>query len=503
MEKHLLRICLFFLFTSVELFASDLTVRLLQRSNSGKTLVVDKGAWEGAKLNDIALIIRPETTQTGQTKLRPIARLRSVKLFDTTSIWVILEEFEKLEFKDKMKVYLLTESDLLQGRKELSMGRSSLVSNISEAKDFTKNQMKQDQLHLSKKKDNYDEAKVLHKNRKIPSKDIELLDIDKWEGSEASRHVSRSSLYRSQYAEDFSTRKRIATFDKMAAHFIEKFSHPHFNRDYFFDEQKRDANNDFFQDSSLKNTLYDRTVMERAKDREAQAKLLREFKEKGPAWSDDYSDEELSELVTRAGVTSEILRQEEKVMSRYRGNFIASFNLNIFDNENNLDPDNHQNNRYDLEVGMEFWPFKKFDNAISKFTLELAFRRGKDGFEADYYNALSTDYSLSGFINFYPFRTPSDVNRNVFFLGLGLRTGYANLEIPSIGEKGNYQLLSFPALRAGFKYSFYNGYGARMTFTYENSNFSRIETNQLTTGALKDNLSLTEGKLGMSLIKLF
>lgn len=503
MKKHLLRICLFFLFFSANLFAEDLTVRLLQRSNSGKTFVVDKGSWEGAKLNDIALIIIPETTQTGQTKLKPISRLRSVKLFDTTSVWVVLEEFEKLNFKDKMKVYLLTESDLLEGREELTIARSSLVARGQEAREFTKNQMKQDQLHLSKKKDQYEESKVLHKNRKIPNTDVELLDVDKWEGNESNKQLSRTSLYRSAYAEDFAVRKRIATFDKMAAHFIEKFSHPSFNRDYFFDEQKRDGTNDLFQDSSLKNTLYDRTVMERAKDREASAKLVREFREKGPSWSDEYSDEELSELVTRAGVTSEIIRQEEKVMSRYRGSFIATFNLNILDNENNLDPDNHQNNRYDLEIGMEFWPFKKFDNALSKFTLELGFRRGKDGFEADYYNALSTDYSLSGFINFYPFRAATDINRNVFFLGLGMRTGYANLEVPSIDEKGNYQLLSFPAIRAGFKYSFYNGYGARMTFTYENINFSRIETNQVTTGALKDNLSLTEGKLGMSLTKLF
>src|SRR5690606_13679671 len=105
-----------------------------------------------------------------------------------------------------------------------TIARSSLVARGQEAREFTKNQMKQDQLHLSKKKDQYEESKVLHKNRKIPNTDVELLDVDKWEGNESNKQLSRTSLYRSAYAEDFAVRKRIATFDKMAAHFIEKFS---------------------------------------------------------------------------------------------------------------------------------------------------------------------------------------------------------------------------------------------------------------------------------------
>src|SRR5690606_28584412 len=130
-------------------------------------------------------------------------------------------------------------------------------------------------------------------------------------------------------------------------------------------------------------------------------------------------------------------------------------------------------------------------------------RRSQDGFESNYYNALIQDYSLSGFINFYPFQTATDVSRNIFFVGVGVRSGYAFLEVPSLKEEGNYQLVSFPVLRSGLKYSFSNSYGARLSFTYEKINLIRIETNSTTSQGLGDELSYVEGKMGLSLTKLF
>ena len=65
------------------------------------------------------------------------------------------------------------------------------------------------------------------------------------------------------------------------------------------------------------------------------------------------------------------------------------------------------------------------------------------------------------------------------------------------------QLVSFPVLRSGLKYSFSNGYGARLSFTYEKINLIRIETNSTTSQGLGDELSYVEGKMGLSLTKLF
>lgn len=502
-QKRRLFLSLVSFFIVTASFGQEFVTRILQTSTSGKTLLVDRGSWEGVKLNDLAVVIKDVTNAKGYKELRPILKLRSVKLFDTTSVWVVLQEIEKTELKSNSKIFLLTESELLNGREKLTLKRTKFISHKDKTQKFTEEELKRNNLALSKKRENYRKDRTLHKTKELYDKDVELVDIDQWEKIPGSRTLNHPSLYRSQYAEDFSYRKRVATFEKMVSHFVEKYSDLNFNRENFYADQKRDPIQDEFQEKSLKQTLFDKMVYEDRKDREAAKKLAEEFREKGPGWSDEYSDEELSELVTRAGITNELIRQEEKVMSRFNGQYFLSFGLNIFDNENDLDPNNHQDNRYDLELGMEYFAFKRFDNLLSRFSVEGSFRRSQDGFEANYNNALIEDYSIAGFINYYPFQVPTDVSKNIFYIGLGFRTGYASLSIPSLGEEGSYQLVSFPVLRSGLKYSFSNGYGARLSFTYEKVNLIRIKTNTESISALQDQLGLTEGKLGISLTKLF
>src|SRR5690606_26721888 len=140
---------------SQSLLAQEFVTRVIQTSTSGKTIMLDRGAWEEIKLNDFAVIIRevPKTLKNNKVvrELRPIAKLRSVKLFDTRSVWVVLEKIENVDLETGTKIFLITESELLRGKKELGLKRTSLVSHKESVKEFTEAQLKRDNLDLAKK----------------------------------------------------------------------------------------------------------------------------------------------------------------------------------------------------------------------------------------------------------------------------------------------------------------------------------------------------------------
>lgn len=465
-------------------FGMDDEVRILNFSSSKNFILIDKGSKEGIVENDIAIALLQNKISDSQIEIRPLLKLKSLKVYEGRSIFRVLGSYEDYDFSEDEKVILFTESKLLRGRADLDYSRTKFQASEDKIAKFTNEQLKRDNLHLASKEQGYSKERTLHEKDELFSSDIDLIDIDSLERKDDA--YIPHSIYRSAYAKEFSEKKRLATFEKMVSAYIEKRSFE--SMDY---STKITSNENYFN----------KVLNQNIKDKVAIKKVSEEFVKSGPQWSDDYSDEELSELVTKMGMTRAILRQDEKILSRYEGHYFATFALNILDNENSSDPNNHQDNRYSIEFGGEFFSFKNYDSFINKFTVGGSFRKSQDGFQTNTYNALIDDYSLRGFINYYPLTEPTALKENIFFLGIGMRLGFANLKIPDRGESGSYQLLSFPSFETGIKYSFLNGYGMKMGMTFEKINL--LKMGEASGQYLTDNLSYLEGKIGFTLTKLF
>lgn len=477
----------------------DFIVTLKQISSSGKTIVVDAGHVGSLNENEYGILLQKVMQEDGRTIFKPVARLRAIKVYSNESVWVSYKTFEPSALKVGRGLFLFTETQVLRGRADLSIKRLRLVTNDGSAKELA-NFLIEGEANL-RQKDEYTPIVKTHEKKVILDKDLELIDLDKWKDSRVGDYKEATSIYRSAHAKEFSDRKRVQTFEKMLVAFLNKYNNPSFDYDEFYQEQKRSKNNQIFPDKSVAQTyndFYENKVQDKfAKEEKFQANIQK----KGEAWSDGYSDEELSELLNKINIVQEKQRRRKLIAFKYDSQAYISTGFNLVGNQSKSDPNTSNSTKTDFELAWEFYLLKKYNN-LKKFTLETSLRQAKDGYGAGDLNVQSTEYSMGIHINWYPYYGPETVGRNIIYLGLLTRFGYSRLVNETTGEEGNYQVSTFPGLRAGIKYNFKNSYGVRLTTGLENINVSRIKRS-LDEGALPNNASYLEGKVGFGLSKFF
>jgi hypothetical protein len=477
----------------------DYIVDIRQVSTSGKTIVIDSGHVGEIGPNDYGVLLKKQVYDDGRTLFLPVAKLRAIKVYASESIWVIYKTFMRKEVKAGLGLFLFSETALLRGRTELSVKRTKLVTANGESQEVKDFLLEGDRLR--KKSAKYSVISRTHKKDAKFDKDIELIDVEKWDKSFHENKLYASGLYRSPYAKEFNERRKVHTFEKMVVAFLNKYNSPSYDYDAFYAEQKRSR----FADELPENTIfqsyknsYDSEVRNRAaKEDKFYANIIK----KGDAWSDDYSDEELSELVNNLSIVKERRRRQKLLAFKYNYQIYSSLGLNLLNNENTGDRDTTEPSKYDFELAWEGYLFKKLQD-LKKFTLEVSLRRAQDAYNGGALNVRSLSYSMALHVNWYPYYGPNIMERNIVYVGLLARYGFAKLSNDTAGEVGNYQLSSFPGVRGGVKYNFDNSFGVRITMAFENITVERI-VRSADQGNLPDRANYYDGKIGFGLSKFY
>jgi len=424
-----------------------------------------------------------------------------IGLYSDHSIWVAYKTFLPKEIKPGNKLFLFSETAFLKGRKQdLTTKRTKLITRngkASEVKDFM---LEGD--NLARRNNDYMVISKAHSKEVHLSKEVDLIDIDKWENDSGTDKLYAHGIYRSPNAKEFSERKKVQTFEKMVVAFLRKYNDPTFNYDRFYEEQKRsEGASDDFQDRSSYLTFIER-YEKRIRNREEKTnKFLKSVREKGDAWSGDYSDEELSEILNNISISQERQRRKKLLAFRYNYQLYASFNLNLLNNENTNDPRTSEQSKFDVDLAWEGYFFKQLQS-LKHFTIEVSARRSQDGFYTGSANVKSVEYSGALHINWYPYKLPSMVDVNIPYIGILFRTGISTLYSDSLGERGNYQLFGFPGVKGGIKYNFKNAYGVRLTASFERIRVERL-VRSADSGLLPDRANYLDGKVGIGISKFF
>lgn len=476
----------------------DFIVTIKQVSSSGKSIIVDTGHVDNLNVADYGVLVQKLINADKKNIFKPIAKLRAVKVSANESVWVAYETYEPKEIQIGRGLFLFTESEWLRGKAKLTVNRLKFVSEDEPAKELADFLAEGDSL---RKKENYEVIAKAHDKESILKSDVELIDVDKWENKTYGNRKGSVSVYRSPYVNQFRERKRVDTFEKMLVAFLNKYNNPSFDYDEFYKEQKRMRYSDAFQQKSVVQTyndLYEKKIQDKlAKEQKFQEKL----KTKGEAWSDDYSDEELSELLNDINVVQEKQRRRRLVAYKFNSQAYLSAGFNLVNNQTGDDAQAVSGSQSDVEIAWEVFLLKKY-NDFKQFTFESSLRRATDGFEAGGINVASTEYSMALQLNWYPYYTPEVLERNIIFLGVLYRFGYSRIVSDTTGEEGNYQLSSLPGIRAGIKYNFKSNIGLRLYTGVESIKISRI-TRSADDGALPNSASYLEGKVGLGISKFF
>ncbi len=476
--------------------------RLLSKSSSGKTALFNIGDLDLVKAGDFGVIMRRVADQQdNQIRVIPVAKGRVIKTGKTTSLWYLYELTDSVQLIMRDSYILTTETITMRGRKLLQSERLKIVSPTTEVDKNLLSKREGDKDLLSKKKDTYLTYRSAHQSGEKWARDGELIDLDAWiDIDQEGKRQFAESLWRSPSEKDFAEKKRLETFEKMVTTYLQKINDPAFDYNKFYSAQVKDSTGEYRM-SVVNQTEYQEFLENEQEKMQQDARLYRRLLDKGQAWSEDFSDEELAEVINKVGISYEQERRRNIQSTRYNWLLMGSFGLNLLDNENRVDQANATAAKWSLEVGGELFIAPRHDS-LQRISLVGSFRNARDGISVGDLNARIDDYSFSGGIFWHPFQSPFVVGQNIFFVGLGMRTGVMRLSTPSNGDQANYTILSLPTVQAGIKYTFKTGVGLRLSGQLENVSLEKIENNSPEV-QLPSRAEFIDGRINIGLTKLF
>ncbi len=455
--------------------SARLGVSVINRTDSGKTIILSIGALNEIKAQQKAVLVYVDFIEGELLKSDLIATVEAVKVDDNESIWFVREVFNQDALLNENKFSLLSPSIALKGRRQLKGNRVKIVKNSKQKtsdviNDFEKG-WDESQL-VSKDSEAFEKIELLGRSEFV-DEDYALADVYQWvEKNKKKKKLVPEAIYRSPYKKEFEEKVRLETFEKMAMHYVKQGNTEFFNPSEFYQNMNKEKNL-----RSLRTTYA--TDLEEIMDKEEKNQQnYKNILEKGPRWSEDMSDKDLAKTLDQYGIAAEVKRRQSVFLKAYNNQFIFSSGVNLSNNQTNGDAGNGRVEKYDFNLGLEFHLFKNVE-ALDHLTLEWSIRRSFDGVAVGSSNATTAETSLALAFDYYPFTPPGLSERNSFFLGTILRTGKTTLNVNSTGAEAEYNTGAVLGLRTGFKYSFRNGLGYRFMLSRESLRLDKTSENDL------------------------
>ncbi len=474
--------------------------RLLNQSSSGQTAVFNLGSFDGISPGDYAIIVKQiRSLDSRDLRIVPVAKARNIKINSDSSVWILYRIFDQELLINGDKFQLLSESHLLRGRRVPTLGRTSVVLDKGKGSEQLSNLLNDDVDRLSKKKNDYETIAIAHEKQKKSDTDAELIDLEAWE---KNRHSNfRTSIYKSPNKSEWTRQLRLATFEKLVVAYLEQVNNPNFNYDSFYQKQMKSTFSNEFLAKSYYESEYGNFLKRESFKSTADAKLYRTMLEKGESWSEDFSDEELKNILGQVSILQEKDRRISVMAKPTRFAFALEYGTFMTDAQTNKDSLYRRESRYSTELDFEATPLLKHPT-LETITLNGTLRLNQTAFAANSVNADLNERSVTLGANWYPFYAPYTIEVPVIFLGAYFRSGLASAKFPSTNESANYTVFSLPGLRAGFKFLMRNNFGLRLLVSLETLKLERYESSKIAS-ALPSTTNLAEAKIGFGLVYAF
>jgi len=492
--------CLTFLSEAQARTGGVTEARLLSKSSSAQTILLNIGDLEQVKTGDYAVLMRRVRAQDVMAfRIIPIAKGRVVRTGRNRSIWFLYDIPDKSQLVLRDTYLITTESMSISGRRELENTRLNVVDEKQDLPSNFAAKNEGDKNLLALRKKEYTSVRETHKLGEAPEKDGVLYDASMYvtEGKNGEMKFPRA-LWRSPYEKDFAKQKRLETFEKIVSVYLERVNDPLFNYGDFYWRHFRSESGQLSAMRSYQNT-YDQLLEEENKSLTKEAAQYRELLEKGQAWSAEYSDEELAAMMNKIGIVYEQDRRRTIATKLYNWQLMGSLGLNMLDNENRADQENASKAKWNFELGGEWFPVPRAES-LQKFSLWSFVRYVRDGVSVGQLNAQSTEYSLAVGGTWHMLHSPFMFDRNIPFISVGFRTGVNRLA--TTGEEANYDMNSFPTIVAGIKYNFRSGMGLRVGVGFEKLQLEQTKSNNLN-AVLPQREDIVEARLNLGLTKFY
>ena len=443
-------------------------VRVVERTKSGKLVRLNMGK-TSLEAEEVALLVMLTKQKTEYIKhpyrYVPVAKVQLVKAGERNSLW-FLDNKRKIPFnvlKVGASYLLLRKSDFLKKRVPYKSSRRLVVTNkgrtLSDEEVLFRKNRKQELQNIK-----------LHSQAWNRLEQFEVIDIAKWKENRRSEpwinpqyeSLFADKLIRKSDDVNLPEYKNLETYEKMLVAYLKKINDPKLTW------EERYA----LEDSFIKSKRNPDLVIglnEKMASKEANERVELQKKLEGQGWTQNYSKEEMRDWVEKYGAISEIETREEVDRYSLQGGYHFSIGFNMIDNELESDFANSRGLKINIEGTYEWFIFRTSNNWLKDISLEFGLRYALDGVSTGAANALTVETSFSARAFWYPI-SPFRMNKNIYFLGVGARLGFAGLTVERTNEEGTYNVVGL-GIFGGYRYNFLSGWGMRVLVSLEPGGF--------------------------------
>lgn len=464
---------LFFVVLSLSGRASDDVVRVLAKTNATNTLVVNKGLLDGLRAQNKGHFILIDKDQ----KQLDLGQAEAVKVFNGYSIWQLKKIPEK-EILENQQLILREMGAFFNHQPELPVSRRKVIGARKNSENtLTKNSERFEKGLTLEELDQNDPVE------KILVEQSEWAHRESYDGEKQAVPQEIKPNLSEVTDEDFKDAYKAKRFDDLVKGEVTEQ-----NVNPIKPEQLERTSKYIGTDESTYKALADDRYQRKVR---AQAEITKQEK-KGASWSDDMSDRELINFVKKNGIAHEEERRLYLMHKQYTMEATLSFGYKINDSSTTADTTTTNQMTRDFSMALEYFLGSRYQT-FDHFSVEGDFRKGESIAAAGTQNARVSSTTLGATALWYPFTFPTELAKNLFFVGVGFKKG--NAELATSRSSQAYSVTIFPVLTAGIRYHFEKGFGLRLMTSMESLSLTPSDPTLQTVDTLPSTVSFYDMKI--------
>jgi hypothetical protein len=429
-----------FFFTSACFAQNFPLVKILEVSNSGRTIILNIGEVEGLRMEDYGVLIQEEKDQ-----LNYLASGSIKKLNHHQSLWFLDRPIYPEDLSAKNKLRLGTSKNFLGRKKKiqekkLSFETPGYLSRIKNLPSYVvevfniKDLTKRNAIILEKKLNVSGESFIPEVNDSVSIIEVDNNIFDPIKSSELKKK-SRES--------------KQARLDTLIKGSVSKINNKASKLPFYHDLDK-------FSERSSVESSFDSFIDNFDNENNIESKYSGSKKYLDPLWQGDLSDKDLREYF----LSMEKRYQKDRgklVTKNLPGNEIFfRLGYSFIKHTSEIDQSFQSTNK-SISFGYE-WHLMRVDKSLRYFGLELGIDITNGHYEIrDQENFETGDLDFRVMLNLYLNGLPSEIGKFIWYLGGGGRLGSASVTGQNLSGDSSYFKTTFPSGQLGFKYRINGG----------------------------------------------
>ncbi len=455
-------------------------IKIKNISNSGRSLIVDRGSLEGLKVGQLARLYLNQTESEDGKTYPYVAEAEIVKVHRNYSFWILRDIEQRsvikpgqrllalrrerpfgVSYKNRhvQRVALENDSDELTSERE---GEYQAVEELVETPPLRDHDMQtQTQTTWKSQGEEFDEGyrqerPVFFTGPAVPPGNLEPLK---------SEHEKAMWRYTAQSSVDKVNRLPLGL--------------KHYYNDFLGRPENQSAGETHsFSQQSLGPDQYGRYGMA--------LEAIEQIESEGLDFSADMEDSELRRFLVRSGIKAELERQKQAFFKKSGPNVNLSYFSSLTAHTTSEDED-QQGFGSSFALGFEY-PLGNSVAALGNYSLQGGIFLGSNFYDVGGVNALFGEQSLGFYGRWYFRNSPNFIKHFMPYAGLGWRWGtssIADADFDVVPETLNYVFIALPSIHLGVKYRFQAGdeewnrtglgLGVDFQMQYEKMSFENIE----------------------------